>query len=885
MVARYVNQSSYQYNSNSDAVGKEYCLYSHMRVVLVFIVLLLSTTAMAQSGAGKRAFKSLSEGDLEKAEKHILKGLEKDTLDPLLQYDIALFLLASSEQAVDSANSIERKSRTLWTALSVDEQAKYAKNEFTESNLNSLRSTIDSLGFARARELNTEESYQRFMDEFPEAVQTGRAVTLRDSVAFGTASSQNTYESYLAFMKKYPTAIQFAEAQKRYDRLLFEVSTRSGTLAALLKFLSEHPDTPYRSIVENDIFEIQTAVPSTEKYRAFLEDFPKSRSARHARNYLYYQERTDFRPNSRVWGDSIVQIHEVNRAQWIATYDKENATFLDGSGKDKFRIDREDLNERYECEPLTEDLIVGQNVLFSRLGEQIHSGAFDDVDFLGLGLVRISHRGRQGVITVWGRNVMDVDYAEVQMVDSLFLMARRGGRFALFSLTGRQLTGYTFDNCRVRNDLLEIQRGGKMALLPVESLAEDVANRTQPDPAYVDELEWLDDKYIWIRSGEREGIVDYTLKEMLPMEERPLDITSVGFVSEYSGKVTLRSRDLFQKFSTEEKLLDLNDGFARFTSKDGEGLFDMASFRIIAFPDSAKLIGRTKALAFGQKLRVYDAGQNAVDAPPGYRGYRLLKHLEDEKLLLESNRGGFILHNGALVKVPSHTDITMLNDSLYIITVNGKKGIWNVAAEKFDIPARFDGIANFDGRDVSVFRNKKFGLYRVPEGHLVPPQSEKLLTAFGDSLFLIVENGKRGIVDRDNKSVIPSEYDEIQYWTDSLALVKETEYWQFYNLIRGTVSQDKLNSVKILEGTGDERYLLAMIEGKFGIFSASGGEIIPATFDDILNIGTPEEPVFFTETYVDAADLHVVIYFDKSGNLLLRQAVDPDLFYEIYCDN
>jgi hypothetical protein len=60
--------------------------------------------------------------------------------------------------------------------------------------------------------------------------------------------------------------------------------------------------------------------------------------------------------------------------------------------------------------------------------------------------------------------------------------------------------------------------------------------------------------------------------------------------------------------------------------------------------------------------------------------------------------------------------------------------------------------------------------------------------------------------------------------------------------------------------------------------------IIPIAFTDLVNIGTAEEPLYFTEKHVEEAWLFVVIYYDKNGRFLRREVYEePDDYEKIYC--
>jgi hypothetical protein len=57
------------------------------------------------------------------------------------------------------------------------------------------------------------------------------------------------------------------------------------------------------------------------------------------------------------------------------------------------------------------------------------------------------------------------------------------------------------------------------------------------------------------------------------------------------------------------------------------------------------------------------------------------------------------------------------------------------------------------------------------------------------------------------------------------------------------------------------------------------------TFTDIINLGSKDDPLYFTEKHVEEASIFVVIYYDRNGKLIRRQAYEPEEYEKIYCSN
>jgi len=70
-----------------------------------------------------------------------------------------------------------------------------------------------------------------------------------------------------------------------------------------------------------------------------------------------------------------------------------------------------------------------------------------------------------------------------------------------------------------------------------------------------------------------------------------------------------------------------------------------------------------------------------------------------------------------------------------------------------------------------------------------------------------------------------------------------------------------------------------------GIISNRRGIIIPFKYSDIINLGTAEDPLYFTERHIEEAAISVVVYYDKHGKIIRRLAMETDEFEKIVCDN
>ena len=133
---------------------------------------------------------------------------------------------------------------------------------------------------------------------------------------------------------------------------------------------------------------------------------------------------------------------------------------------------------------------------------------------------------------------------------------------------------------------------------------------------------------------------------------------------------------------------------------------------------------------------------------------------------------------------------------------------------------QFKTDQSFDYEDLK-FLDEKFmeyqlgglyGLYSYPDKKTITQPEFEGLSKFNQTLFLVTKNKKKGIIDRNGKTIIPCDYDEI---------IKDT-----------------LNFIKVMarkyNGLTDEKGN-KIIGDYWGIYNLNGRVIIPAIYDQVGN--------------------------------------------------
>jgi hypothetical protein len=180
----------------------------------------------------------------------------------------------------------------------------------------------------------------------------------------------------------------------------------------------------------------------------------------------------------------------------------------------------------------------------------------------------------------------------------------------------------------------------------------------------------------------------------------------------------------------------------------------------------------------------------------------------------------------------------------------------------------------------------KFGLYNIALQKLIKPQYDKNLIPYAEDFIAAYESGHYGFIDWEGESATAFEFEEIRYWNDTTALVKKDQRWMLFAMKTWKSIEGDIRDVKMISDTPDEKLAIVKQGEAYGVLSNRKGVVIPLTFTDLVNIGSSEEPLYFTEKHVSEASIFVVIYYDRNGRLLRREIYEEaDDYEKIYCPN
>ncbi|MEX2336443.1 MAG: WG repeat-containing protein [Fulvivirga sp.] len=860
-----------------------------MRILISFLLFFIVNISYSQIGASKRALKQLEKGDVDRSAGLIDKVLAKDSLFPAALFVKSRVLLdaQNKDPDIDSAYHFILLAQKRYDLLEEKERERHIRADIDSAAMQVQKQIIDSAAFHRASALNSEHSFNYFIDHFNTSSQLLLAITFRNALAYASALAENSYQSYEHFMEKYPKAVQVKEAKRRYEKLYFEISTKDGKVKSYFQFLSDHPDTPYRKEIETHIYEVMTADHSAKNYRSFIKKFPDSAIKSKAVAYLYHvlKEQGE-RLDNKFLSDSLKRVIELANRVILPFWENDRYGFVDAKGEVIIKAKYEKIEKSELCGGITRDYLLLENRIVGLNQATIYLGPYNEVIDLGQGLLKIGNSGKFGVVHKSGTKILPINNEAIKLISGKFLAFKQGGFWGLSTISGRNIAEARFTDILAEGPFIIFGEDELFDIKNEAVLVKAVDKSPLSFSMRFDDFEWISEEQLWLSTGEKEMIIDKNLKELIPLAPQQIKITETGFLIDKSGHFYLL--DMHYKPIDKEPALsaELNRVWVALEGKDKWGLYDFETYTLrYEGLDSIKLMGSHFAMAYkndstaiitrDRPILLTTSQSASLIAEPGSEQYIIIKEDQVEKKII--NKEGLEVFSGFF------DEAKPLGSDYIVISRNGKKGMISGDAAVLLQP-EYDAIGNYDQGYISILKNEKFGLLNQREAILIPAEYDKNLLRYTNHIFIAEKKGKRGFIDKENNALSPFAYDEIVYWNDSVAFVKQDLIWSLYNFNSQAVVDDGIRSMRIIVRNEDEMVAVILKKSGYGLISNTRGSIISSNYNDIVNVGTQDQPVYFTEKHISEAEYYVIIYYNANGKVIRRQALDASKYASIYCD-
>lgn len=855
-------------------------------VTLCFMIV-WAQFAGAQQMLERSALRSLEKNKWDKAERQIIKSFHKDSLNATTYYIYAryYFHLANPDFNVDSAYAHVTNALAMYARTEPREKERMLRVPLDSTILIALRERIDSAAFERAKNRNNEAAYLDFLKRFPYAAQREQARELRDEVAYLDALKENTYQAYAEYLEKYPDAHRARDARVRYDKLLFEAKTSDRRLNSYVNFLKEHSDTPYRRVVEQQIFEISTAGGDVASYVSFIRAYPRSPYAAFARDIAYHLERENRVPHDPfVMNDSLARVSEDATDYLVPVFKRGLFGFMNSRGDEVIAASAKAIPDEYKCGNIQEDVLALPDGIMTPRGERIFEGSVDSLDDLGYGFMLTTTGDCHQVLHKSGRLLFDDCVADARVVAGRFIVASQQGHQILYTLAGRRLQKEFWDDVQSMRGAVALKRNGQWLLATPDQLARaanlEVVDFKGPFSEVRATLSG-----IWVRRNDEEGLLDATLTELVPTARQNITERDFGAVITSAAGEQIYMKDdrlspVFQKVKVADPWIAVKQASRWHLYDTAHLTAASAAYDTLAFygPFAAGINADSATVYFNASRRLDFVNAQFEFVPGKSAAYFLLVTREKSKVLFDKS-------GNRLFEV-DYESIQHLDQGFFLVSKKGRQGIERGVINlegKAVVPMEYDAVGSYSDGKLPVLKNMKFGLTDLVNKKTIKPQYDKNIIPYNTTFVVAFRGGQYGFITWDNKPHTEFEFDEVKPWNDSTALVRKSGQWILFDIAHREVLMDRIRRFSVVRDDADEKVLIVIQDNAFGVISNRHGTVIPATFSDIINIGSAENPFYFTEKHVEEASLFVVIYYDAAGKYITRQTYELDDYDRIYC--
>lgn len=848
-------------------------------------LLLLSSGVIAQ-GVEHQAESNIRKQKWDKAYVQLRKALTKDTVNTGAAYMMARYFFEPANPGfqIDSAHAYADKSLAGFRQSSPKQRERLKRIPLDSLLLQHLRARIDSAAFARARQANTEQAYIAFLTHFTTAAQRNEAVGLRDETAFQEAKVQDSYLAFAAYLERYPQSARASEAQTYYERLLFDNKTRDKQLISYENFLKEYPSTSHRREAERQIFELKTASGTLESYEDFLRVYPASASAKVASDILFHLLPED--QHQLRWkfpmSDSLMAVVSLEHGYLAPFLHNGRFGFMDKDGNEIIAPDNDDLEPDYRCGNLAEDVVVLPHRLVARNGAVVLPEEVLSVDDLGAGFLLVEKAHCTQILHKSGFTVGDNCVDDARILNGRMIAVKKEDHWSIFTLTGRPLLPSVWDDVTTLKDVVVLTKKGKITLATMSTLVQCAAQQQAlPENEFEEAKAWPRD-LIAIKNTRGRGVLDQSLNVYIPVGHHT--VTSAYFgatVSDASGTVAVNhGGDRSVPFSR----IVVKEAWTAVGYERGWRLYDPAtqSYQSRAY-DSIMFAGPFALGVKADSMRIHFTPTRTIALPQPVRvefvpgqGVAVFLWVEqgDKKTLYN--------HEARRLFTLAVDKVYYAGEQCFVVQKRGKKGLVNVEGKPL-LPVEYDAIGNVNGGVVSMLKGAKFGLFQCEKRKLIKPEYTKNLTPYNVSTVVAYKDGLYGFVGWDGKPLSGIEFSDVKYWNDTAAFVKKDKQWKVYALGTKQILLDKLDGYKLIRDTEREKLAIVVSDHHYGVINSLTGTVIPMTFSDIINVGSSEYPLYFTEKHVAEAGIFVVIYYNREGKMLRKEVYEQEDYDKIYC--
>lgn len=906
-----------------------------LKILFFTSIYFVLTSKICMSQNIKKATKFLEKGDIEKFEETILKALEKDSLNPGVDFLYAkLYLLPSFDKSnVDIAKTYISKASTKYSSAESKVLNELNELKINQKSIDSLTLLIDKNAYEIALKKNSVDSYENYMKKYPKSKNYTNAFDKRNALVYESIKKLNTWRAYQYFIQSFKGAKEIGEAKERYERLLYEEKTKDKTLGSYRLFLSQNKNTPFRDEIEKNILHISTESNEEKEYVNFLESFPNSKHYTEAVEYLYYTSNKNIDTYKEYFDragiyDSLKNIFEIESAPFLAFYENDKYGFIDTSGNTAIKPKFSSIKKEYLCQIILDDfLLVNQDnekIIVNKAGDTIYKGNLIDAETLGNSFIKIIKENEMELVHKSGKLIFSGKIDNAYVIGEKFILIELDESYELLSFTGRKLLSSKFDDVMQEGPFLIFEKNEKFAVSNYNNLSKIIKNKKDKLKFIYDDFELVNTKGLICFTENTEELLDNNLNVVIEKAKQNIYPIDKGWITKNDNGFKIFSYTLDFKFSREFQNIEHNKSFISTKISDKWNVYSISSGKnIIEDYDSVKLLTDSviwvrkenyDKLFFSNKqevkidtgsvinilkpsdnsntiinyIRVSDSKDVNIYSEEGeilpkmeffhvvkkgdtFNKLSALYKIKQSEILSMNNKNNTNLIIGEKIKVKGYTPKKLLNNNFFEIEEAGKKGIVDRTG-KLILEKAYDGIRLIDDNNISLLKDEKFGVYNISDNKLIEPKYFGELEPYDSTKYIAKDFFMYGIIDLNGDVILPFEYQSIQFWDSSSVVLKKSDKYSIYNIESNNEIIGQIDKISLIKDNAEKVIEIETSTGK-GVISNTTKEILSPIYDNIQIVNYKSSSFYIAKQLLNEANLLVNLYVDSNGKIIKNQAL------------
>ena len=908
-------------------------------VLLVFLFLSFDTFSQNV----KKALKLYEKGDSVKVREVLKKMDEKGDNNPGKDFIYSILYLNNfnDRSLLDSSFLYIKESRKNFSSIDDKVSLELKELNINLSRIDSVEDVIDSLEYLFVKEENTIASFIKYMEDHTDSKYLINAQKNWHTLEFNVVRAINTWQAYKKYMDTFPRSLEYPVAKKLYERLIFEDLTSEKDLRSYEIFLKNYPETPFRDSIENIIFRFFTLDNKIENYQRFLNEYPNSETSKIALRYLYHISDRDISIINKIniesdVIDSLRGISKVDKVPLIGIDDNNRTSLVNLMGEEI--IDGGELNfiDNIFCEFTNDDFFIinkeNKKGLVNRNLDKIYEGSFELVEDIGAGILKIFTEGEKLTIIHKSSNIiLEGNYDDAYLIDNNFILLEKDEKFALFTLKGKKIYDFIFKDVYKEGHFLVFENliNDNMHITNSDQILKNIRNFNYEIDFSCNDYEYFEEGMI-VFVDENEYLINDKLDTLILENSRNIQKIDLGWSYESDYGIKILSERISFDFSTFFE--DIVESPLFFSGKSN-GMWDVFSLKdgtkVLEQIDSIYILSdsvfwykseRRESLFF-EKGKEIDLGRgyDIRVMKPKYSDKSYIKIFSDNEdyiftslgdtlppaeyyytvqagntisflskkfgvsqseILKLNNKKNKNLYIGERLKIRGFVPNEILTESLFLIKDGNKKGIIDMNG-KIVLEPEYDGIITSNSTDIILIKDEKFGNYNIPSNKIIQPKHKSILNPIGENLYL-VNDSNYGLIDKEGNVLLPVEYNNIQFWSDSTVLVERENIFKVIDVYSKKISHE-FNSYKTLLN-GKHKIIQISSDNGIGILSNTYGMILKPNYDEIRMIDYDKKTYFNGRQSIEEAKLLVNLLVDDQGKIIINQALNLDIRANFSCE-